>query len=58
MPSVLCKFGDFRCLKDIPPERIAKHVIDAVEHNAEHKTKHTKLAKAREAAQAQEEKKD
>ena len=46
-----CKFGDFRCLKNIPPERIAKHVIDAVEHNAEHKTKHTKLAKAREAAQ-------
>ena len=29
-----CKFGDFRCLKDIPPERIAKHVIDAVEYNA------------------------
>ena len=51
-----CKFGDFRCLKDIPPERIAKHVIDAVEYNAEHKTKHTKLAKAREAAQAQEKK--
>ena len=51
-----CKFGDFRCLKDIPPERIAKHVIDAVEYNAKHKTKHTKLAKAREAAQALEKK--
>ena len=49
-----CKFGDFRCLKDIPPERIAKHVIDAVEYNAEHNTKHTKLAKSREAARAQE----
>jgi ADP-heptose:LPS heptosyltransferase len=26
-----CKFGDFRCLKNIPPEYIAHHVIEAVE---------------------------
>ena len=25
------KFGDFRCLKNIPPEYIAQHVIEAVE---------------------------
>ena len=47
-----CKFGDFRCLKNIKPEYIAQHVIEAVEYNAEHKTKSTKLA----AKQQQEEK--
>ena len=41
-----CKFGDFRCLKNIPPEYIVQHVIEAVEYNAEHKTKSTKLAQA------------
>ena len=39
-----CKFKDFPCLKNIKPEYIAKHVIEAVEYNAEHKTKATKLA--------------
>ncbi len=39
-----CKFGDFPCLKNIKPEFIAQHVIEAVEYNAEHKTKATKLA--------------
>ena len=39
-----CKYGDFRCLKNIKPEDIAQHVIKAVEYNAEHKTKSTKLA--------------
>ena len=39
-----CKFGDFPCLKNIKPEYIAQHVIEAVEYNAEHKTKATKLA--------------
>lgn len=39
-----CRYGDFPCLKNIPPEYIAQHVIEAVEYNAEHKTKATKLA--------------
>jgi len=26
-----CRFGDFRCLKNIPPEYIAQHIIEAVE---------------------------
>ncbi len=43
-----CKYGDFRCLKNIPPEYIAQHVIEAVEYNAEHQTKSTKLAMAHE----------
>ena len=42
-----CKYGDFRCLKNIPPEYIAQHVIKAVEYNAEHKTQATKLSQAR-----------
>ena len=43
-----CKYGDFRCLKNIPPEYIAQHVIEAVEYNAEHQTKSTKLDMAHE----------
>ena len=39
-----CKYGDFPCLKNIKPEYIAHHVIEAVDYNAEHKTKATKLA--------------
>lgn len=42
-----CRFGDFPCLKNIPPEYIAQHVIEAVEYNAEHETKATKLAIAK-----------
>ena len=45
-----CRYGDYRCLKNISPDDIVKRVIEAVEYNAEHKTKSTKLAKAREAA--------
>jgi ADP-heptose:LPS heptosyltransferase len=47
-----CKFGDFPCLKNIKPEFIAQHVIDAVEHNVKHKTKATKLAMGRTTQQA------
>ena len=39
-----CKFGDFPCLKNIKPDYIAQHVIEAVEYNVEHKTKATKTA--------------
>ena len=46
-----CKYGDYRCLKNIKPEDIARHVIEAVEHNAKHNTKATKLAIARRAEQ-------
>ncbi len=42
-----CKYGDYRCLKNIKPEDIVRHVIEAVEYNVEHKTKATKLAIAR-----------
>ena len=42
-----CKFGDFPCLKNIKPETIAQHVIEAVEYNVEHQTKATKLALVR-----------
>ena len=42
-----CKFKDYRCLKNIPPEDIARRVVEAVEYNAEHNTKGTKLAMAR-----------
>ena len=41
-----CKYGDFRCLKNIKPEYIAQHVIEAVEYNVEHNTKSTRLAQA------------
>ena len=47
-----CRYGDFRCLKNIPPQLIARHVIDAVEHNVKHQTKATKLAKAKVEGQA------
>ena len=53
-----CKYGDFRCLKNIQPEYIARHVIEAVEHNYEHKTKATKLAIARKTAQETQQKQD
>jgi ADP-heptose:LPS heptosyltransferase len=42
-----CKYGDYRCLKNLKPEDIAQHVIDAVEYNATHQTKATRLAMAR-----------
>lgn len=41
-----CKFGDFRCLKNIDPDEIARRVIEAVEHNVKHKTRATKLVQA------------
>ena len=44
-----CKYGDCRCLKNIPPELIAQRVVEVVEFNAENKTKGTKLAMARQA---------
>lgn len=52
-----CKYGDFRCLKNIKPEDIARHVIEAVEHNVKHKTKATKLAQNRMAEQESQENK-
>jgi len=39
-----CKYGDFRCLKNIDPDDIARRVIEAAEHNVKHKTRATKLA--------------
>ena len=44
-----CKYGNFPCLKNIKPEVIAQHVIDAVEYNVKHQTKATKLAMIRKA---------
>jgi ADP-heptose:LPS heptosyltransferase len=41
-----CKYGDFRCLKNIDPDDIARRVIEAVEYNVKHKTRATKLAQA------------
>jgi ADP-heptose:LPS heptosyltransferase len=46
-----CKFGDFPCLKNIKPEDITRHVIEAVEHNAEYGTKSTKLWQSQKAEQ-------
>ena len=46
-----CKYGDYRCLKNISPEYIAQHVVEAVEFNAKNRTKGTKLAMARQAKQ-------
>ena len=46
-----CRYGDYRCLKNISPEYIVQHVIEAVEYNATHKTKSTKLAIERKAQQ-------
>ena len=53
-----CKYGDFRCLRNIKPEDIVKHVVEAVEYNAEHKTKATKLAIARRQEQESHDKKE
>ena len=39
-----CKYGDYRCLRNISPDDIAQRVIAAVEHNAQHRTKATRLA--------------
>ena len=50
----VCKYGDFPCLKNIKPEYIVEHVIEAVEYNVAHKTKGTKLAKADSAKQEKE----
>ena len=47
-----CKYGDYRCLKNIDPEYIAQHVIEAVEYNVEHNTKATRLAMAHDKIQA------
>ena len=44
-----CKYGDYRCLKNISPEYIVQHVVEAVEFNAKNQTKGTKLALARQA---------
>jgi len=46
-----CKYGDFRCLKNIKPDDIVRHVIEAVEHNVKHKTKATMLAQSRKGDQ-------
>ena len=51
-----CRHGDFPCLKNIKPEYIVEHVIEAVEHNVANKTKGTKLAMARKAEQEQQDK--
>ena len=51
-----CKFGDFPCLKNIKPEYIVQHVIEAVEHNIKYKTKATKLAMGREVKSPQDKK--
>ena len=53
-----CKYGDYRCLKNIKPEYIVQHVIDAVEYNAEHKTKSTRLAMAHNKIEASQETKE
>ena len=44
-----CKYGDYRCLKNIKPEYIVEHVVEAVERNIKNRTKGTKLAMARKA---------
>ena len=44
-----CKYGNFPCLKNIKPDVIAQHVIEAVEYNVQHQTKATKLAMIRKA---------
>ena len=46
-----CRFGDFPCLKNIPPEYIVQHVIEAVEKNAKNGTTGTKLAMAKKSKQ-------
>ena len=44
-----CRYGDYRCLKNISPEFIAQRVVQAVEFNASNQTKGTKLAMTRQA---------
>ena len=44
-----CKYGDYRCMKNIKPEYIVEHVVEAVERNIKNRTKGTKLAMARKA---------
>ena len=44
-----CKYGDYRCLKNISPEYIAQHVVEAVEFNARNQTKGTRLAMVHQA---------
>lgn len=39
-----CKYGDYRCLKNIKPEYIVQRVVEAVENNARNNTKATRLA--------------
>lgn len=39
-----CKYGDYRCLKNIKPEYIVQRVVQAVENNARNNTKATRLA--------------
>ena len=46
-----CKYGDYRCLRNISPDDIAQRVIAAVEHNAQHRTKATRLAMSRKQEQ-------
>lgn len=53
-----CKYGDYRCLKNITPEYIAQHVIEAVEYNAQHHTKATRLAMAHEKLKVSHDKKE
>lgn len=42
-----CKFGDYRCLRNISPDFIVQHVVDVVEHNALHGTRATRLGQQR-----------
>ena len=39
-----CKYGDYRCLKNIKPEYIVQRVVEAVENNARNNTQATRLA--------------
>lgn len=39
-----CKYGDYRCLKNIKPEYIVQRVVQAVENNARNNTKASRLA--------------
>ena len=53
-----CRYGDYRCLKNIKPEYIVEHVIRAVEENARTNTKATKLDIVRRAAQEEKQQQD
>ena len=50
-----CKYGDFRCMANISPDDIARRVVEAVEYNAEHHTKATRLGQARDRHQQSQE---